>query len=249
MPKLEEAPKFEKSAIPVGKHILTLTAIRNHESPNTFPDARKELNAQTGEWEVAPRKEWIWEFKSATIDPVHKKPYEFSVFTPRFYNGASTTNKLTLLMRQLAPESTDEERKAMIEMDHLIGRKWTARLVTATSKNGKEFTTYNSFEPIEDEGTRFDPESVKDDGIPFSVEAVGTETPAVSQAVSDEVKSALGKAMLAVALDDVSREKFKADLLVKLGQLRYSSYADFVANGQKDALKVLLFVQSWGVPA
>jgi hypothetical protein len=157
MPKLEEPPKFERVPIPLGKHTLTLRAIKDHSGPNTFE--APVLNAQTGEMEQPMRYEWIWQFESEKTDPKTKKPYEFAVFTPRFYSATSTTNKLTLLMRQLAPDATDDERKGMIEMDALIGRRWTARLVTAKSKNGKEFTTYNSFEPIEDE--HFDPDKVE----------------------------------------------------------------------------------------
>jgi hypothetical protein len=234
LPKLEEAPKFEKTEIPVGKHVLTLVQVKAIESPNTFPDAKKELNAETGVWEAPMRREWIWNFQSETIDPINKKPFEFSVFTPRFYNGASTTNKLTLLMRQLAPEANDEERKAMIEMDHLIGKKWQARLVKAMSKNNKEFITYNSFEPIESEPAG--------DEIPFS--SAGTETPAASTAVSVAVKAELGKAMLLIGAGP-DKDRFKNELLIKLGQLRYASYAEFIDLGHKDELLILNFVQNW----
>ncbi len=147
MPKLEEQPKFERSPIPVGRHILTLKAVKDHEQPNPFETPT--LDEETGEMVVPLRREWIWQFESATLDP-KKRPYEFAVFTPRFYNPNSNVNKLTLLMRQLAPESDDTERTGMIETDALIGRRWHARLIEATSKTGKKFVTYNSFEPIDD---------------------------------------------------------------------------------------------------
>lgn len=156
MPKLIEPPKFERTPIPLGKHVLRLAGVKEHSGPNTFE--APVLNEETGAMEQPMRYEWIWQFESDKIDPKTKKPYEFAVFTPRFYSATSTTNKLTLLMRQLAPDSTDEERKGMIEMDDLIGRRWNARLVTAKSKSGKEYTTYNSFEPI-DEPAGFDPEA------------------------------------------------------------------------------------------
>lgn len=158
MPKLEEPPKFERVPIPLGKHTLTLRQVKDHKQPNPFEPP--QMNEETGEMEQPIRYEWIWQFESEKVDPKTKKPYEFAVFTPRFYSATSTTNKLTLLMRQLAPDATDEERKGMIEMDVLIGRSWTARLVTAKSKSGKEFTTYNSFEPIEESVRPFDPDEV-----------------------------------------------------------------------------------------
>src|SRR5260221_1635736 len=155
VPKLIEAPRFERTPIPLGRHVLTLKQVKDHEGPNTFE--APVLNEETGAMEQPMRYEWIWQFESEKVDLKTKRPYEFAVFTPRFYSATSTTNKLTLLMRQLAPDATDEERKGMIEMDFLIGKRWTARRVTARSKSGREYTTYNIFEPL-DEVPPFDPD-------------------------------------------------------------------------------------------
>src|SRR3990167_2320284 len=135
MPKLDEPEKIERNPIPVGKHALTLVAVKEHEGPNTYQP--QVLNDETGEMEFPIRREWIWQFESDTVDP---------------------KTKLPLLMRHLAPDASDEERRSMIETDHLLGRRWTARLVKATSKNGKEFVTHNSFEPLEE--PPFDPDEV-----------------------------------------------------------------------------------------
>lgn len=160
LPKLEEPPKFDRTPIPVGRHVLTLEEVKDHEAPNPFESP--VMNEELGEMVQPIRREWIWKFRSDKLDPKTKKGYEFAVFTPRFYSATSSTNKLSLLMRQLAPEQTDAERTALIETDGLVGRRWNARLIEATSKNGKKFITYNSFEPIEEDypnGT-FDPEAV-----------------------------------------------------------------------------------------
>lgn len=167
MPKRDELPKIERNPIPVGRHILRLREVKEHEGPNTYQPMVQ--NEDTGEMEYPMRREWIWQFESETIDPATKRPYEYAVWTPRYYSARSDKNKLTLLMRHLAPDNADEERETMIDTDALIGKRWTARLVKATSKNGKEYVTHNSFEPIED---RFDPEaSAKQTGheseIPF----------------------------------------------------------------------------------
>ena len=154
MPKLDEPEKIERNPIPVGKHALTLVAVKEHEGPNTYQP--QVLNDETGEMEFPIRREWIWQFESDTVDPKTKRKFEYAVWTPRYYNPRSDKNKLTLLMRHLAPDASDEERRSMIETDHLLGRRWTARLVKATSKNGKEFVTHNSFEPIEEQP--FDPD-------------------------------------------------------------------------------------------
>lgn len=157
MPKLDEPTKIERSPIPAGKHVLTLKGVKDYEGKNTFE--APTMNEETGEMEYAIRREWIWQFESNAIDPKTKRPYEYAVWTSRFFNPTSDRNKLTQLIRHLAPEATDEERKAMIEMDHLIGKRWNARLIKATSKNGKEYITHTSFDPIE-ETPDFDPDDV-----------------------------------------------------------------------------------------
>ncbi len=156
MPKLEAAPVYDRTPIPVGKHVLTLTQVKDHEAPNPFE--QPSMNDETGEMEQPIRREWIWKFESDKIDPKTKRGYEFAVFTPRFYSATSSTNKLSLLMRQLCPEQSDAERMALIETEGLVGRRWNVRLIEATRKSGGRFVTYNSFEPIED--MPFDPDTV-----------------------------------------------------------------------------------------
>lgn len=155
MPKLEDPPKIERSPIPLGKHRVVLVAIKEHEG-QPYADAKPVMNPETGEMEKPKNRQWIWQFESTKVDPKTNKPYEYGVFTPRYYSATNSANRLTRLMRQLAPEATDEERKGMIAMDALIGRSWDVMLVTATSKNGKEFTDYNYFIPLVD----FNPDEI-----------------------------------------------------------------------------------------
>ena len=148
MPKLEEAEKIERSPIPPGEYIVTLRFIKPQESPNTFETV---LNEETGQMEHPIRKEWIWQFDTSVPDPKSGRPYEYAVWTPRFFNPSSDRNKLTQLVRLLAPDATSEELKGMIETDWFIGKKWKVRIVEKTSKTGKTFPSHLYFIPIRDE--------------------------------------------------------------------------------------------------
>jgi len=145
MPKLDEPEKIERNPIPPGEYAVTLTAIKPQESPNIFETV---VNEETGATEHPIRREWIWQFESATNDPKTGRPYEYAVWTPRYFNPNSDRNKLTLLVRLLAPDATAEELKGMIETDWFIGKKWKVRIVEKTSKNGKTFPGHLYFLPI-----------------------------------------------------------------------------------------------------
>lgn len=157
MPKLEEPEKIDRSPIPAGEYTVTLTAIKPHEGPNTFEPP--VLNEETGAMEHSIRREWIWQFEAETLDPKTRRPYEYAVWTPRFYNPTSDKNKLTLLLRMLAPDASPDEHRALIEDDALIGRRWKVRITIGTSKNGKQYPTHLYFIPLED-AKNFDPDEI-----------------------------------------------------------------------------------------
>ncbi len=156
MPKLEEQDKIERSPIPPGEYVVTLTAIKPHEGPNKYEPPVK--NEETGDLEYRIRREWIWQFVADKTDPKSGRPYEYAVWTPRFFNPNSDKNKLTLLVRMLAPDASAEELEGMIETDAFLNRKWKVRIVTKTSeKSGKQFPAHLYFIPVEAE--RFDPDA------------------------------------------------------------------------------------------
>lgn len=150
MPKLDEPEKIERTPIPPGEYVVKLTAIKDHEGPNTFQP--QVMNEETGKMEYPIRREWIWQFESSTPDPKTGRPYEYAVWTPRYFNPNSDKNKLTLLVRLLAPDATGDELRGMIETDHFIGKSWKVRIITKTSeKSGKTFPSHLYFIPLPDE--------------------------------------------------------------------------------------------------
>ena len=162
MPKLEEQEKIERNPIPPGEYNVTLTEIKPHEGPNTFEP--RVLNEETGEMEYRIRREWIWQFVADKTDPKSGRPYEYAVWTPRFFNPNSDKNKLTLLVRMLAPDATPEEIAGMIETDHFVGKRWKVRIGAATSeRSGKTFPKHLYFIPPSIDDIPFDPEKVKED--------------------------------------------------------------------------------------
>jgi hypothetical protein len=147
VPTLEEPEKIERSPLPPGEYTVTLTEIKPHESPNTFQPA--VLNEETGQMEQPIRREWIWRFVTEVMDPKANRPYEYAVWTPRYFNPNSEKNKLTLLVRLLAPDASPDELKGMIETDYFIGKKWKVRINTMTSeKTGKTYPKHLYFIPI-----------------------------------------------------------------------------------------------------
>ena len=155
MPKLEEPEKIERNPIPPGEYTVRLTAVKDHEGPNTFKP--QILNEDTGAMEYEIRREWIWQFESDATDPKTGRKYEYAVWTPRFFNPNSDKNKLTLLVRMLAPDANGDELRGMIEMDYFIGKAWKVRIVSKTSeKSGKVFPGHLYFIPIVEKA--FDPE-------------------------------------------------------------------------------------------
>ena len=146
MPKLDEPEKIERNPIPVGRHVLTLTSVKDHEGPNTYQP--QVLNDETGEMEYPIRREWIWQFESETVDKKTGRKFEYAVWTPRYFNPTSETNKLTLLARMLAPDATGDELVGMIETDHFIGKRWRVRIVHTVSEKGKTYARHLYFIPL-----------------------------------------------------------------------------------------------------
>ena len=151
-PKLEEPEKIERSPIPPGEYVVTLRFIKAQESPNIFESV---LNEETGKMENPIRKEWIWQFDTDVPDPKSGRPYEYAVWTPRFFNPNSDRNKLTQLVRMLAPDADAGELRGMIETDWFIGKKWRVRIVEKTAKSGKVFPSHLYLIPVKDEEVPF----------------------------------------------------------------------------------------------
>lgn len=228
MPKLDQAESFERNPIPPGEYTMTLKEIKAHEGPNMFEPPVK--NEETGEMEPVIRREFIWRFVADTIDPKLNKPYEYAIFTSRYYNPTSEKNKMTLLVRLLAPDATDEERKNMIEMDHFIGKKWKVRMGVGKSKTGKEFPIHLYFIPLDGSA---DPAPV---GIDFTKLGDKPVDPATRGLIETELRN----------IPESKKDEARAAIALALGRLRYESWGVFLKFGDKDADEMLKLIVSFG---
>lgn len=234
----QSSKPIERTAIKKGKHILTLVAVNPYERENKFKGGKKEN-----------RLAWVFE-ADGTDDPLNPgHPIQYTEFTGTEYGFDLA--RLTTLLDWLLPD-TEPEYREHVDTDDIIGRKFTAAIQIKDNDDGSQRPIAMFMEPLAGNtatSQNFEPKGATTTDLPFDPEAVGTETPAASLAVSDDVKAALGAAMHKVAAaPNTDQARFKADILTELGRLRYSSYSEFIDKGQKDALAVLLFVQNWGLP-
>lgn len=158
----EEAP--ERATIPTGKHTLKLTAIKPFEQENTFEpplteeDGTPVLKADgTPQYQI--RKQFIWQFESNRTDAAGH-PFEYAVFTPRYYSAKSDKNKLTQLLRLLLPDLDDDERKTL-DYEELIGRSYESQIIMAPNQRGTMRPQHTYFRELETPTVKpFDPDEI-----------------------------------------------------------------------------------------
>ena len=159
MPTYAEKPP-ERATIPVGKHVLKLVAIKPFEQENTFePPLTEEDGTPILKPDGTPmyqiRKQFIWAFESQRTDAAGR-PFEYAVFTPRYYSAKSDKNKLTQLLRLLLPDLDDDERQAL-DLEQLIGRTYESQIIMAPNQRGTMRPQHTYFRELE---TAFDPDKV-----------------------------------------------------------------------------------------
>lgn len=146
----------ERTPIPTGEHILTLTEVKEHTSDNPFFKADQPESNQNQKQKLR----LIWQFVSDQEDAEGNR-YEYAEWTGAFY-GDSRAN-LTTFLDQILPDA-DDEVKSNINTDTLIGRRFRARIQMRKNQKGESVPTAAFFEPIAGtapvDSKRFDPDEV-----------------------------------------------------------------------------------------
>ena len=132
----------ERVPISVGPHVLTLAEVVEHVADNPYFD----MNKPEGGLNTKQRTRLIWRFRSDAGDG-EGNPYEYSHWTGTTY-GDSRAN-LTWLLDQLLPDS-DEEMRANINTDVLIGRKFRTKIQNRKNQKGEMVPGALFFEPVEE---------------------------------------------------------------------------------------------------
>ncbi len=166
MPVIQSS-KRERSTIPPGDHILTLTEGRQHDGENPFFDKTKEVGGAN-----QPRKtRLIWQFTSEATDNegVH---YEHAIWTGEFYGDPRAG--LTALLDQMMPDA-DDTTKSNINTDFLVGTRYKAKLRMVRNQKGDLVPKAVDLEPIKgDKAVQFDPDDVPND---YPAKPTTQETP------------------------------------------------------------------------
>lgn len=154
MTRIAEAPKTERTPIPVGQYVLTLREIKEHESPDIFAT---EVDPDTGEKPLKKQLIWIFEADKKAPDG---KPYEHAMFTGLYY-GDDRANLTKLLDWMLPDESHDVKRKGF-DSDVLIGRNYKARIQLVKNMKGDLKPKITMLDPIDAStiGDPFDPDTL-----------------------------------------------------------------------------------------
>jgi hypothetical protein len=151
MPIITPSKQRERTPIPVGDHLLTLTAVRLVEQPNRFAEKDERGNYKaTGTTEPPIRPQLVWQFDSDQHDE-EGEAYEYAVWTGLSY-GHPKAN-LTAFLDQILPES-DEQMKGSLDTETLLGRRFRSRIQMVKDANGNPRPRAMYFEPI----AGFDPD-------------------------------------------------------------------------------------------
>lgn len=145
MPTITPSKQRERTPIPVGEHVLTLTEVRLVEQPNRFAEKEDDGTYKaTGTTEPPMRPQLVWNFDSDLRDS-EGEHYEYTVWTGLSY-GHPKAN-LTAFLDQILPDS-DEEMKANLDTDTLIGRAFKTRIQMVKNANGEPRPKAMYFEPV-----------------------------------------------------------------------------------------------------
>lgn len=224
MAKIQSSDDLTKFIpIPAGVHTLTLTKVEERDTPNIFADKAEDgTYIETGT-EIPPnRAQLLWVFESDDLRP-DGEPYAYAYWTGRYYGDDRA--KLTAFLNAILPDSTTDERKS-IDTDSLISARFRVRITSTKNKAGKDRPLHTLIEPA----------------IAVTVPSpVAGRMEKKIAPVNASSKAAIGTSLQAASVAE-GADKLKARLLTELGRLGYTSYADFTERGDRDATKLLKFI-------
>jgi hypothetical protein len=135
MAQLEAKIYKPRTTIPKGKYRFTLGEVKSVRVKSTFS---KEEDGKVDKW--------LFPFAADKIDPETNEPYEYAVFTSRYYGTKNSS--LTALLDQLVPDITPEEA-AKFDTATIEGNEFDGQI--AHKKEGdRTFANHLYLTPVED---------------------------------------------------------------------------------------------------
>ena len=218
MPRyITEAPKDERSPIPSGAYVFTLTEIKDYESEdrwNPNPDGTLPM-----------KKQLIWILVSDKVDPETKKPYEIAQFTGLYY-GDDRAN-MTKLLDWMLPDVDHDTKRKGVDIESLIGRRFKGRVQHTENERGEMKPKLTMLDPLDETDT------------PDPSRPVGQVHPPVRQGTP------IPEAAINVLVDEGKRadQDRKQKLMAFIAERGYENWGDFIRRGSSDAGAALLVIR------